>query len=192
MEAVAKSHTTSDPSPLRKPCPEGRTAADFDALYREHAQPLYYFILRLLGDPAQSEEAAHDVFLKAWRNFSEFRGESQVRTWLYRIAINHCRNLMASWHHRHIISGVDETLWDTTPSPGDGPLRVLETKELGARIQKTMDRLSEEYRMLLLLIADQQLSYDEVGALTGQSTDAIRGKLYRARRAFALEFEKLA
>jgi RNA polymerase sigma-70 factor (ECF subfamily) len=72
----------------------------------------------------------------------------------------------------------------------DSPLRVLETKELGQRIQKTLDALSDEYRLLLLLVADEELSYEEIAALVGQSSDAVRGKLHRARKAFAARFEK--
>jgi RNA polymerase sigma-70 factor (ECF subfamily) len=72
------------------------------------------------------------------------------------------------------------------------PLRVLEIKELGQRIQKTLDGLPEEYRLLLLLVADQQLSYEEIGELTEQTADAVRGKLHRARKAFAAGFQKTA
>ena len=53
-----------------------------------------------------------------------------------------------------------------------------------------LDALSDEYRLLLLLVADEELSYDEIAALIGQSTDAVRGKLHRARKAFAAYFEK--
>ena len=74
----------------------------------------------------------------------------------------------------------------------DSPLRVLETKELGQRIQRALDALPEEYRLLLLLVADEQLSYEEVGALTEQTSDAVRGKLHRARKAFAVHFKKTA
>jgi len=69
---------------------------------------------------------------------------------------------------------------------------VLEIKELGQRIQKTLDGLPDEYRLLLLLVADEQLSYEEVGELTEQSADAVRGKLHRARKAFAALFQKTA
>ena len=64
--------------------------------------------------------------------------------------------------------------------------------ELGQRIQKTLDRLPAEHRLLLLLVADQELSYDEIAALVGQSVDAVRGKLYRARKNFTSLFEQTA
>jgi len=164
----------------------------FAEAYRAHSREIYYLTLRLLGDPDQAQDATHDVFLRAYRKWEAFRGEASRRTWLYRIAINHCTNLRQSWHHRHIVTSADEALWETTAAPTDSPLRVLETKELGERIQKTLDRLPEEYRLLLLLVANEELSYEQIGALTEQSPDAVRGKLHRARRAFAAVFPKSA
>lgn len=162
--------------------------SDFGRLYQEHSQAVYYLALRFLGDPAQAEDATHDVFLKAFRAFSSFRGESRARTWLYRIAINHCRNLIQTWHHRHIFTTDDDSALETG-THADSPLRVLEVKELGERIQRTLDALPEEYRLLLLLVADKQLSYDEIATITDQSADAIRGKLHRARKAFQERFQ---
>jgi len=165
---------------------------EFGELYNEHSRPIFYLCLRLLSDPDKAEDATHDVFLKAYRKLHQFRGESSWRTWLYRIAINHCRNLQAAWHERHMMSNADEAIWETTPAQADSPLRVLETKELGERIQKALDGLPAEYRLLLLLVADEQMSYEQVGALTEQTADAVRGKLHRARKSFALLFEKTA
>jgi len=164
----------------------------FGAVYAANAQVIYYLALRLLGDPTQAEDATHDVFLKAWRKFDEFRGDAAVRTWLYRIAINHCRNLAQSWHARTMVSNADEAVWERAGAPDGNPLRVLETKELGQRIQQTLDRLPPEYRELLLLVADEHLSYQEVAELTAQTADAVRGKLHRARRAFAATFAQTA
>lgn len=165
--------------------------SEFSAVYEEHSQAIFYLALRMLGNPAQAEDATHDVFLKAFRARQDFRGESNLRTWLYRITINHCRNLSQTWHQRHVFSNADESVWETTPH-GESPLRVLEIKELGERIQKTLDALPEEYRLLLLLVADEKLSYEEIGALTEQTADAVRGKLHRARKAFQQQFQKTA
>jgi RNA polymerase sigma-70 factor (ECF subfamily) len=177
-------------------CPDepqaGLKSSEFADLYTEHSRAIYYLCLRLLSDLEKAEDATHDVFLKAFRKMNQFRGESSWRTWLYRIAINHCRNLQAAWHDRHILGNADEAVWENTAAKTDSPLRVLETKELGERIQKALNRLSPEYRLLLLLVADEQLSYEQVGALTEQSADAVRGKLHRARKAFAVLFQQTA
>lgn len=183
--------------PLAKPeglddQPGGLAPSEFGELYQEHSRAIYYLALRFLSDPEKAEDATHDVFLKAFRKMDQFRGESSWRTWLYRIAINHCRNLQQSWNDRHMFSNADEALFDNAPAKTDSPLRVLETKELGQRIQKALDGLPAEYRLLLLLVADEQLSYEQVSALTEQSPDAVRGKLHRARKAFAILFQQTA
>jgi RNA polymerase sigma-70 factor (ECF subfamily) len=192
---LAVNSIVSEPLAERK-CPDepqaGLGSSAFGELYTEHSRSIYYLCLRLLGDPEKAEDATHDVFLKAFRKMHQFRGESSWRTWLYRIAINHCRNVQATWHERHMLSNADEAVWENTAAKTDSPLRVLETKELGRRIQKSLDGLPSEYRLLLLLVADEQLSYEQVGALTDQSADAVRGKLHRARKAFTVLFQKTA
>ena len=170
----------------------GSAPAEFSELYNQHSRAIYYLCLRFLSDPDKAQDATHDVFLKAFRKIGQFRGEASWRTWLYRIAINHCRNLQQAWNERHMLSNADETIFENAAARTDSPLRVLETKELGRRIQKALDGLPAEYRLILLLVADEQLSYEQVGALTDQSTDAVRGKLHRARKAFAALFEQTA
>lgn len=168
------------------------TSPEFGAIYREHAQPVYYLALRILGDPTEAQDATHDVFLKAFHHLHEFRGESGVRTWLYRIAINHCQNLRKAWHRRTMVNNVEPAFWEVVAARTDCPLRAVESAELGERIQKTLGHLPEEYRLLLLLVADEDLTYEQIGELTAQSTDAVRGKLHRARKAFATIFHQTA
>jgi len=171
---------------------QGGFPAGFEAVYAAHAQPVYYLALRFLGDDAQAQDAAHDVFVKAFRNFESFRGDSEIRTWLYRITLHHCTNLRQRWAARNIHATDEASILESQPTPAGDPLRALETKELGQRIQNTLDRLPEEYRCLLLLVADQDLSYEQVGQITQQSPDAVRGKLHRARKAFSAVFAKTA
>lgn len=192
---VSEENDKLSPSAVEGPQNPGRLAAqfgEFGKVYEEHSQCIYYLALRLLGDPTQAQDATHDVFLKAYRKMDSFRGDAGIRTWLYRITINHCQNLNQSWHARHMFSNADEAIWETAGTVSDDPLRVLETKELGQRIQQSLEKLPEEYRLLLLLVADQELSYEEIGNLTDQSADAVRGKLHRARKAFATHFRKTA
>ncbi|MGH8023853.1 MAG: RNA polymerase sigma factor [Limisphaerales bacterium] len=181
--------SSRDQTPPVSPPPD-LASDELAALYKTHSREIYYLTLRLLGDPQRAEDATHDVFLKAFRKWHDFRGDSSCRAWLYRIAINHCSNLRQSWHNRRIFTAPDELVEQNAAPVTDSPLRVLEVKELGNRIQKTLDRLSEEYRLLLLLVADEELSYDDIAALTSQTADAVRGKLHRARKAFTLLFQR--
>lgn len=173
--------------------PETRAELGSEAwsdLYAQHNRAIYYLALRTVGNATLAEDITHDVFLKAFRHMDQFRHESSIRTWLYRITINHCRSMQSRWSQRNILSTDDLALLDSHSTNAQNPLRVLEVKELGQRIQKTLDALPDEYRLLLLLIADEHLSYDEIAELTEQSADSVRGKLYRARKAFIAEFQK--
>lgn len=168
----------------------GRKEGDFGAIYEAHAKAIYYLALRSLGDPARAEDATHDVFLKAFRNIATFRQDSELRTWLYRIAINHCQNLRQAWQARNIRTTEDGTLREDTTASHETPFRIAAAKDLGRTIQESLDALPGEYRLLLLLVADEELSYGQIAALTRQSVDAVRGKLHRARKAFAAVFRQ--
>ncbi len=178
--------------PIAVPARLEAIAPEFAELYEAHSRQIFYLCLRLLSDPTKAEDATHDVFLKVWRKLDSFRGDSSIRTWIYQIALNHCRNLRQSWSERHIQTVEEETMLDSVGAGEDSPFRALELKELGERIQTTLDRLAPEYRLLLLLVADEELSYDDIAALTEQTSDAVRGKLHRARKAFTAEFAKTA
>ena len=192
MEMVVPVVDSTETPPGTQPQRPRWSSSEFAAVYEAHGRQIYYLALRFLGDPALAEDATHDVFIKAFRKFQDFRGDAAVRTWLYRIAVNHCQNVLQSWHRRHITTVADDSLWDTVPAAADTPLQILEIKELGQRIQQTLDALPEEYRLLLLLVADEKLSYEEIAELTQQTADAVRGKLHRARKLFAHKFPKTA
>lgn len=183
IDAIAASREPSAPTDL---------PADFAGIYTAHAQSIHYLALRLTGDPIQAQDVTHDVFLKAFRNFDGFQGNSTLRTWLYRITLNHCSHLRQSWAARKIQTAEDDTVFDRVDAQAPNPLHVLETKELGERIQRTLDSLPSEYSLLLVLVADQELSYEQVAELTNQSPDAVRGKLHRARKSFTRAFARTA
>lgn len=182
--------TSPNPAEVRPAGPLRQVAPEFAAIYEANSREIFYLCLRMLGDESRAEDATHDVFLKAWRHGDQFEGRSAVRTWLYRIAINHCRNLQQTWAERHITTTDDEFVLESSAPSTETPIQVLEIKELGQRIQHTLDRLPPEYSFLLLLVADDEMSYDEIAKATAQSPDAVRGKLHRARKAFAAEFRK--
>lgn len=165
---------------------------DFAALYEAHSRAVYYLAVRLLGDPTRAEDAAHDVFLKAFRNLGGFRQQSEVRTWLYRITINHCQNLRQTWHQRNIHLTDDGTIEERATGDRETPFRIAEAKDLAEQIQKSLEAIPHEYRLLLLLVADEELTYEQIADLTHQTSDSVRGKLYRARKAFGAVFRQQA
>ena len=188
------SHTPVPPEPGMPAesgnVPQAQGPGEFGQIYAEYGRQVYYIALRLLGDPTLAEDATHDVFVKVYKSLDKFRGDSCIRTWLYRITMNHCQNLLKSWQQRNVFSNPEEVQFDAQVGREETPLEVLETEELGSRIQVTLDKLPLEYRKLLLLVADEELSYEQIAEITGQSVDAVRGKLHRARKSFAQLFRQ--
>jgi RNA polymerase sigma-70 factor (ECF subfamily) len=166
------------------------SAEEFSAIYIKHKPVIYHLSRRYLGDAQMAEDATQDVFLKAFRRWKQFRRESSLQTWLCQIAINHCLNLNSSWQERHVDFNTDDTVLERETIGTDSPPRVLEAKELGQRIQQTLDRLSEEYQLLLWLVAESRLSYEEIASVVGQSPAAVRGKMHRARKRFVRLFNQ--
>src|ERR1039457_1296071 len=126
-DPVAASEMTTTPPPA---------PGSWQALYEQHSRYVYYLALRTVGDPALAEDITHDVFLKAYRHLDQFRGQSGLRTWLYRITINHCQNVQRAWQKRHIISTGDPQVLDAVAANTDSPLRVLEIRSEERRVGK--------------------------------------------------------
>ena len=142
LESVV-SETKKSPDPVKL------EPLEFASIYEEHSRSVYYLSLRLLGDPTQAEDATHDVFLKVYRKLGQFRGDAGLRTWLYRITINHCHNLLQTWHHRHLHSNADEAdLGErgrpngyAAPRPGDeriGPAHSKDARYLAGGISTSL------------------------------------------------------
>src|SRR5262247_2022799 len=136
-ELVLEQVVESSPTDAARPVGRIKLGSpELQAIYEEHSRTVYYLALRMLGDPTQAEDATHDVFLKAYRKLDHFKHQSSIRTWLYRITINHCQNLLQTWHRRHIFATDDDAICERAAGSSESPLRILETKELGERIQK--------------------------------------------------------
>jgi len=129
----------------------------FDDLVRTHRGRVYGLCYRYAGNPADAEDLAQEVFLRAYRGLSGFRGEASLSTWIYRIAVNVCLNWISSRKRR-----VEELPADLA-DPGPSPMERLGRKETSEAVQTAVSRLPERQRMTLVLRVYQELSHKEIG-----------------------------
>ena len=172
-------------------CAAGDEAACAD-LVATHQRMVFGLALHLLGDRDEALDLSQEVFLRVFRTISSFRGQSALRTWIYRIVINQARNRQRWWRRRHRSEQVslDEHLqqFGDLESEGDVlPDRLLASKETADRIWKAMARLPFDQRTALILREVDGLRYEEIAFSLNIAVGTVKSRLTRARQALRAE-----
>lgn len=163
---------------------------NFEQLLSRYEKPIYNLILRIVGDYEEAADLTQDVFIAAYKGSKTFRNESSLYTWLYRIAVNLCKNRFRKntrKKHQEIISIEDVTggYESTQPLSSAGapttPWESLDKKELRKHIENAILCLPYDYRVLIVLRDIQGLSYQEIADIHDMSIDVVRTRLARAR-----------
>ncbi len=129
----------------------------FDDLVRTHRGRVYGLCYRYAGNRADAEDLAQEVFLRAYRGLSGFRGEASLSTWVYRIAVNVCLNWVSS--RKRQVQELPADLVD----PGPSPAEQLGRKQASAAVCAAVGKLPERQRMTLVLRVYQELTHKEIG-----------------------------
>jgi RNA polymerase sigma-70 factor (ECF subfamily) len=167
-------------------------ARDEDAcaeLVSEHQRMVYQLSLNLLGDHNEALDLSQEVFLRVFRTIHNFRGQSALRTWIYRIVVNQARNRQRWWRRRHRSQQVslDEHIRDHGEVPetntGGDPDTALNRKELAEQIRTALEQLPFDQRTALVLREIDGLSYEEIGFSLGIAVGTVKSRLARARES---------
>lgn len=152
----------------------------FRELVNQHRDRLYRFVLRHIGHATDAEDLAQQAFVEAARTYASFRGESQLSTWLYGIAMNLVRNHLSRAPHRVHRFEDDESLADL-PGHGADPETQHDHTELVRWLEADLAELMPEMREVLLLVALDDLSYEDAAALLAVPIGTVRSRVSRAR-----------
>jgi RNA polymerase sigma-70 factor, ECF subfamily len=169
---------------------EGEERA-YEVLIQRYERPVYNLVSRLVEDPADAADAVQEVFLKVFRKVGWFRGDSSLKTWIYRIAINEARN-QRRWFGRHRqrevglepVSGESpgshpNWLEDQQPSPFD----IALDHETRALIEDALNEVSPAFRAALVLREIEGLSYEEISEILEVSLGTVKSRILRGREA---------
>lgn len=191
---VDKAQPDGDPSAtseerLISQCQQGNLQA-FDQLIRRYQDAVYNLAYRLLGNEDDAQDLAQEVFLTCFRKITTYRGESRFSTWLYRIVVNHVKNI---WKYRErravkrhesldvpVREEADERpcqVADCNPNPRDHAAAREELSILKERLYG----LSMEHRQVLLLRYVEGLSYEEIAEVLNCTLGTIKSRISRAR-----------
>ncbi len=153
-----------------------------------HERMVFGLSMHLLGDRDEALDLSQEVFLRVFRTLPSFRGQSALRTWIYRIVINQARNRQRFWKRRHRSEQV--SLDDHMRQFGDVaaehqvlPDRLLANKEAASKIWHALDRLPFDQRTALILREVDGLRYEEIAFSLGIAVGTVKSRLTRARQA---------
>ena len=151
-------------------------------MVRAHQTSLFQLCLAFLGDRHEAEDAAQGVFLKAYRSLASFRGGSAFRTWLTRIGINHCKDLLKKRRRRKVVS-LDAFL-ETAQRMPESLVQVLPEEAHPRRKfpPEALGKLSRGERVVFeRVVGNPEAGFDEIAKELGLSRDGVKGRLKRAR-----------
>lgn len=163
----------------------------FAALVNEHQRYVYNLALRVLQNEEEALDLTQEAFVRAWTALPNFRGQSRFRTWLYRIVTNLCYNRLPSLRRslNELGDDVITEIPETDPA-FDNPARGMESRELRSYLHKAMDNLDENYRLLISLRYQHELSYEEIAATLNLPLGTVKTGLFRAREQLRRALER--
>jgi RNA polymerase sigma-70 factor (ECF subfamily) len=162
----------------------------YETLISRFEQPVFNMITRLMDDPSEASDVVQEVFLKIFRNIGSFRGDSSLKTWIYRIAVNEARN-HRRWFSRHrraevameTDSSEARNYSDWLADPGRSPFDTALDHETEALIEQALQRVNPKFRTALILREMEGLSYEEIAAVLEISLGTVKSRILRGRDA---------
>ena len=167
----------------------------YERLIELYQQPVYNLVFRLLNDPSDACDVVQEVFVKIFRNIKAFRGQSSLKTWIYRIALNEANN-RRRWFGRHKRYEVDLerddaaaglSLQDTLPDAGSSPFELALSAEAQRLIEDGLKVLSPSFRDAVVLRDVEELSYEEIADVLGINIGTVKSRIMRGREALRKE-----
>ena len=162
----------------------------FDEIVLKYKDKIFNTAYRFLGEWQDANDLTQETFIAVYKNIRKFRGESAVSTWIYRIAVNLCKNKLGSLENRNREKtvSVDEKILNIK-NKNDTPHKLLEKKELEITVQKAIDSLPADWKDVVVLKDIEDMPYEEIASVLNCEVGTVKSRLHRARMALR---EKLA
>ncbi len=162
----------------------------YEQLIQRFQTPVYNLAYRLLNDQADASDVLQEVFLKVFRNVGHFRGDSSLRTWLYRIAVNESHN-RRRWlfRHRRGETGIEEAFDDSDVrdkplmDTGETPFDFTMNREAQILLEEGLAAINPVFRSVLVLREIEEMSYEEIAGILEVSIGTVKSRIVRGREA---------
>ena len=163
----------------------------FNALVKAYERRVFALLLRMSGNASEAEDLAQEVFVQVFKAIGSFRGESKLSTWIYRIAINLCKNRSKYLRVRRTNEQDELEVLEQRGQPTESrqpgapyiarPDDVVAGKQIERIVQDAIFQLDPTFRECLILRDVEDLSYEEIGLITGLADGTVKSRIHRAR-----------
>ncbi|MCK6587083.1 MAG: sigma-70 family RNA polymerase sigma factor [Polyangiaceae bacterium] len=177
-----------------------RDESAFNELVVTYERRVFALVFRMLGRRDEAEDLAQEVFVQVFKAIDQFRGESKLSTWIYRIAVNLCKNRSKYLSRRHLGDQDDvDAMAERAPlsaakgvSVGDVSRPDVEVEEMQLKlvVKRAIDELEPDFREVLILRDVEDLSYEEIASITGLPDGTVKSRIHRARAQLRVIVEK--
>lgn len=183
-----------------KAVPQKDASQTLEEIYRSHGERILNMAYRMTGNEETARDLTQEIFLKVYEKLSSFRGESQLYTWLYRLAVNHILNYLKRSQRRQWLNLLDksvgellkqeqaETGYPLSP-PEQSAQGLLEQQEREKIVWKIIQTLPVKYRVPLVLYRYEGYSYREIAGMMNISLSAVETRIHRARKMLIEKLE---
>jgi RNA polymerase sigma-70 factor (ECF subfamily) len=172
----------------------------FEWLIAHYNQPVYSLVYRLLDDPSDAADTTQEVFIKVFRGIRNFKADSSLKTWIYRIAVHEASNQRRWWfRHKGQETSIEQQVGaeqsslgikDTLVDESKSPLQNASDEELRARVETELKALTEPYRTTVILRDLEELSYEQIAEVMQTSLGTVKSRLVRGREALRKRLER--
>lgn len=162
----------------------------YKILVERYSSMVFHVVRRFEKDSDEVEELAQEIFVKAYEKLRQFNENSKFSTWLYTIAMNHCRDYAKNVRRKnHRISEMDSGFLDSNYSEQQTPHLKMEIKEWGQLLKQSLLQLSDDYSEPFLMKYRDGMSYKTMSEETGVSESALKVRVHRARKELKILLE---
>lgn len=154
----------------------------FDEVYDRFGEMVYNLALRLAGNREEAADLTQEIFLRIYRHLGGFGGRSTLKTWVFRIAINHCRDRLS--RHVPTMQSIDDRYDEGSVSiadPSRGPEELAVAADQGRQVMAELARLPQVFREAVVLRDLEGLSYEEIAEVLGIRVGTVRSRIARGR-----------
>lgn len=151
-----------------------------DELMSNYGQQILQLVYSYVNNQAIAEDLTQDIFVKCYQSLHTYKGKSSMKTWLWRIAINHCKDYLKSWYNKKVITAENETFY--VGLQNESAEQTVIQQDEDARLVKEVMNLPIKYREIIYLFYFEELLMREIAVIIGINESTVKTRIRKAKK----------